>query len=158
MTRFCVYDCFVNFPDHLTLYSAYDNQQLRFVSCWINQWLIDCKDGLACTTGLKWTTDHCHWGPALIHWQQSASRLRALGSFRSRDHFHWDSVPRLTAPHLTQYPVTRSWHYTHTHRTSYRLTRTHPVRFHTFYYVSCDESQWQLVWEAIWICDHYWNL
>jgi len=38
MSRFCVYDRFVNSPDRLTFYIAYGVEQLRFVSsCLINQ-------------------------------------------------------------------------------------------------------------------------
>ena len=36
-----MYDCSVNFPDHLTFYIVYDIQRMRLVSCLINRWLID---------------------------------------------------------------------------------------------------------------------
>jgi len=39
--RFCVYDCSVNLRDRLRFYIVYGIQWLQFVSCLINQWLID---------------------------------------------------------------------------------------------------------------------
>ena len=42
MTRFRVYDCLTNFPDHFfSFYIVYGIQRLRFISCFIKQWLID---------------------------------------------------------------------------------------------------------------------